>query len=499
MTVIMRQIALLLTVLLSLVVAQQTDQDATAMQMLQLVNAVRLQNNIRPLCFSEKLVRAATVHSTYQASIGTMTHDGPVSLGDRFLRQGYQPAAVAENVGFTSTPFLQVVFDIWMSSPEHRTNILDPTYTHFGSANTQGTNGMYFWTQLFASPMSVALEPCDFGAAATAASLSPDQTNFAPNGAYGMGRMDRVNGRSGYSAMNGMDGVDGVNGYSAMNGMDERNEYSAMNGMDGYSNYNNYNPSATPNASCLAVDAGLNGKSLVCKLNRRDGLANANSRGAFGSGMAGNGNAPPFMNTNLNSPLNQNPLLDPTGPNVIQNPGGYSDTACRVVSTSPSPDGHGSIRVLSCQPNAMSSRPSNYNALGLKDGEFANPAAGPVYHENNQTPVGYGLPGVDPPYAVNSLGFRHHARTGSSQIPNGPGDNYPYASARGNSASVGMYNPAGSASAPIIINPDGQGDMNGSPVGGAGYRMMDAGMARRPTFQSVASGSSSFWDPPSAA
>ena len=127
-------IPFLWTIIIPFLLGQQANDFASSMQMLQLVNNARIQKNIRPLCLSEKLVRAANAHSTYQASINTMTHDGPVSLGDRFIRQGYQPSAVAENVGFTSTPFIQVVFDIWMSSPEHRANIFDSSFVLFGEA-----------------------------------------------------------------------------------------------------------------------------------------------------------------------------------------------------------------------------------------------------------------------------------------------------------------------------------------------------------------------------
>ena len=100
-----------------------------------------------------------------------MTHDGPLGLGDRFIKQGYQPSSVAENVGFFNpSPSRLRYLDEF---PEHRANILDPTYVHFGSASAQGSNGMYFWTQLFARPMDMNMDPCDFNAAAAAARLTP--------------------------------------------------------------------------------------------------------------------------------------------------------------------------------------------------------------------------------------------------------------------------------------------------------------------------------------
>lgn len=380
-------ISFLWTILLPcLIYGQQTNDFANSMQMLQLVNNARIQKNIRPLCLSDKLVKAATAHSTYQASINTMTHDGPVSLGDRFVRQGYQPSAVAENVGFTSTPFIQVVFDIWMSSPEHRANILDPNYVHFGAASSHGSNNMYFWTQLFAKPMSLVAEPCDFSAAATAAALTPGQPGFNPNGSWG-----------------------------------------------GSSNYNAYTPGMAPNGKCVSVDDGMGGRSLSCKLAGATGPAGPNAipytspgpntynpaQGSNGmyqnyppngmyqnnppNGMyqnnAPNGmyqNNPNYLGVNNSNPPGSNPLTNPTGPNVINNPPGYTGNSCTVVSTSPAPDGQGSVRVLRCVPGAPGSGNNIPNVQPLSNGSplVINPSNNfgsnaQTFSSNPNIPPGY--------------------------------------------------------------------------------------------------------------
>lgn len=317
------------------VFGQESNDFASAMQMLQLVNNARIQRNIRPLCLSDKLVRAATAHSAYQASINTMTHDGPLSLGDRFIRQGYQPSAVAENVGFTSTPFTQVVFDIWMSSPEHRANILDPSYVHFGSANSKGSNNMYFWTQLFAKPMSMITEPCDFNAATAAARLTPGPNGFNPNGAFGVS-----------------------------------------------SNLNSYTPGMSPNGNCVSVDDGFGGKTLNCKMT--------------GPAAPGGYNAIPYRN-GPNTPLfGPNPIFGPAGPNSINNPPGYDGTTCTVVSTAPAPDGQGSVRVFKCSSNPPGVGGSTgYNPSVTP---YVNPGIdGSAVIINPENPAGYNPPGYNPP------------------------------------------------------------------------------------------------------
>lgn len=408
-------ISFLWTTLLPVVIyGQRTNDFANSMQMLQLVNNARLQKNIRPLCLSEKLVRSATAHSTYQASINTMTHDGPVSLGDRFVRQGYQPSAVAENVGFTSTPFIQVVFDIWMSSPEHRANILDPNYVHFGAASSHGTNNMYFWTQLFAKPLSLVAEPCDFSGAATAAALTPGQQGFNPNGSWG-----------------------------------------------GSSNYNAYTPGMTPSGNCVSVDDGRGGKSLSCKLGGPAGpkaipytSPGSNSYNpAIGPNVGGNQYNPalgPYPATNQynpanganqynpangqmqynpgytgtntynpivgSNPYNSNPMTNPVGPSVINNPPGYTGNSCSVVSTSPAPDGQGSVRVLRCAPGTPGVGTNTPNVQPVAGGNtmVVNPDIPNGYNGYNDAgsnTFGYNAaggnapPGHNPNSSYNPAGF----------------------------------------------------------------------------------------------
>ena len=300
-----------------IILCQQVNDLTSSMQMLQLVNDVRLKNNIRPLCLSEKLVRAATAHSAYQASINRMTHDGPISLGDRFVQQGYQPSAVAENVGFTSTPFIKVVFDIWMSSSEHRANILDPNYVHFGAASSVGSNNMYFWTQLFAKPMDLILEPCDFSAAANAARITPNQAGFNQNGLNPVIRSSRnlisvANNSSRKSLGCNLSSPDS-NGYnersSSINLINPINQY----GLDNLRNKRNWDNQNMRSNSYFPADGS-----------------------------------------------NQNQIYNPIESNIINNPLEFDGKSCIVLKTSPAPDGQGSIFVLKCIEGANNPAWNNY-------------------------------------------------------------------------------------------------------------------------------------------
>ncbi len=468
--------------------AQHNDQ--VSLQLLQLVNSARLQGNIRPLCHSHKLTLAASSHSSYQSSVNTMTHDSTISLGDRFLRQGYQPQSVAENVGFTSTPFAQVVFDIWMGSPEHRKNILDPQYVHFGAASSQGSNGMYYWTQLFASPMNIHLESCDFAAAASAAQFGSTSMNFNMN-----------------------DGQSNTGG--------------AVYG----SSYNAYNPAMNPNSNCIMVDDGMGGKSLSCKMagggtsisgingqNYNQGTNNYGQSGqsygppngqpgsyqsapqssqsygqpgqfngqpsgqpsSYQSGAQSNSyqtsssysqNTPqngqqlpsPFngQNAPINNPSSSYPSnsysgnsypsnsnsgnSNPSNPmNSYQSQSSYNPSqpgpsnspysGCQVISTKPAPDGQGSVRVLSCAPGYPFGGP----AVG-SNGQLGGQLVGNNDGFNNRNANVYNSPGMGTPMIINSDSVLNNP--GYNTYPNSQPNNQPNQPAYGSSGFNSFWTP----------------------------------------------------------
>lgn len=132
--------------------------------MLQLVNQARAQQGLAALCEVSQLMASTLLQSQYQASINTMTHDGPIGLMARFTNQGFGATAVAENVAVTPDTNVQDVFTAWMNSPEHQANIMG-NYAYFGSGVVQGSGGQYYWTQHFAS--GTTTQTCISGSAPT--------------------------------------------------------------------------------------------------------------------------------------------------------------------------------------------------------------------------------------------------------------------------------------------------------------------------------------------
>lgn len=106
---------------------------------LQQLNAVRAQHGLAPLKESKELDAAAAEHSREMAVDGYFDHsslDG-TSFSTRIAHwygsSGYSYWSVGENL-LWSSPAIGAVraLQLWMRSPEHRANILNPRWREIG-------------------------------------------------------------------------------------------------------------------------------------------------------------------------------------------------------------------------------------------------------------------------------------------------------------------------------------------------------------------------------
>ena len=120
--------------------------------MLARVNHERATHDLPPLCLNRKLQAAAKRHSNDMARHDFMDHGGSdrSSMAQRISEAGYEWDAVAENVA-AGQEDVEKVMQSWMASEGHRENIMNPTYTMFGTACTYNKNSSmtYYWTQDF--------------------------------------------------------------------------------------------------------------------------------------------------------------------------------------------------------------------------------------------------------------------------------------------------------------------------------------------------------------
>jgi uncharacterized protein YkwD len=129
-------------------------------QVLNLTNRRRQQAGLEPLRLHRKLSRSAQIHSQDMALNDVFSHIGSdgSSLGDRITRVGYRFSSAAENIAVGASTPKQVV-NLWMNSPGHRANILNPSINHLGVGyyylpnDTGNERWHHYWTQNFASPL----------------------------------------------------------------------------------------------------------------------------------------------------------------------------------------------------------------------------------------------------------------------------------------------------------------------------------------------------------
>ncbi len=119
---------------------------------LQQVNAIRTAHHLRPLTLSPGLSRAALMHTQEMVAKGYFRHNS--SNGQSFwqrIREYYSHASfgywsVGENILWTSGQATSSQsMKLWMASPEHRANILNPAWRQIGIAavNSPSAPGTY--------------------------------------------------------------------------------------------------------------------------------------------------------------------------------------------------------------------------------------------------------------------------------------------------------------------------------------------------------------------
>lgn len=104
----------------------------------RLHNHKRRSRDLRTLCLSPKLTRAARAHSASMIKKDYFAHG---SVGARLRRYGYHWRLCAENIagGSGSKGLPNHIFKLWMNSSGHRANILDRRFREVGIGTYTGT------------------------------------------------------------------------------------------------------------------------------------------------------------------------------------------------------------------------------------------------------------------------------------------------------------------------------------------------------------------------
>jgi uncharacterized protein YkwD len=121
--------------------------------LLELTNAERKAKDLDPLKPNAKLFAAARARAANMAKQEKLEHDlDGKGVAERVADAGYEPAGVAENIGWNfATP--KGAVEGWMNSEGHRANLLGKDYTEVGLAVAKSAKGELYWVQVFAKPV----------------------------------------------------------------------------------------------------------------------------------------------------------------------------------------------------------------------------------------------------------------------------------------------------------------------------------------------------------
>ena len=105
--------------------------------MLRAINAVRAANHVPRLHIGARLERAARSHSSDMLRLNYFAHG---AFTARMKYFGVQGPLIGENLAWGSGPYASptAIVQAWLTSPEHRANLLRPGFRRVGVAAPSG-------------------------------------------------------------------------------------------------------------------------------------------------------------------------------------------------------------------------------------------------------------------------------------------------------------------------------------------------------------------------
>jgi uncharacterized protein YkwD len=106
-------------------------------------NEARANQGLSPLRLDPVLTEASAQHAREMANRAAISHqfDGEPELATRGANAGAHFSLISENVG--EAPSSVIIHDLWMNSPGHRANLLDPSVDSIGIAIVTRNNQLY--------------------------------------------------------------------------------------------------------------------------------------------------------------------------------------------------------------------------------------------------------------------------------------------------------------------------------------------------------------------
>lgn len=115
-------------------------------EILEMINAYRLENNLEPLKQNTVVKSVAFTHTDYMVVTNDVSHEGFFERRD-ILMKHERAEEVSENVGYGYNSARAVV-DAWIASPGHNAQLVGD-YTEFDISAEKNAEGRWFFTNMF--------------------------------------------------------------------------------------------------------------------------------------------------------------------------------------------------------------------------------------------------------------------------------------------------------------------------------------------------------------
>jgi uncharacterized protein YkwD len=146
-------------------IARETDTHLGSKAILAEINEVRVEHDLQPVRLAHPLKGAARAHSSEMGRLGYFGHDSAdgTSFWERvesyYASDGYRYWSVGENLLWSANALSPArAVAMWMDSPPHRQNLLDPDWRLVGLSVKQfpSAPGVYHG-------LTVTIVTADFG------------------------------------------------------------------------------------------------------------------------------------------------------------------------------------------------------------------------------------------------------------------------------------------------------------------------------------------------
>jgi uncharacterized protein YkwD len=122
---------------------QENNLTVAEQYLLAAANEARAGQGLQPVHLDRVLTEASAFHAREMADHAGISHqfDGEPELAARGANAGAHFSLISENVG--EAPSSVIIHDLWMHSPGHRANLLDPNVDAIGISVVSRNNELY--------------------------------------------------------------------------------------------------------------------------------------------------------------------------------------------------------------------------------------------------------------------------------------------------------------------------------------------------------------------